>query len=94
MLFRTVFPTRALRVGVRINFVQDEQQDLQDIPYDFGHLCSGRRIRTSGHSDLALASVRDWREIGTIGLDDDAVISDLVAKHGADILGLLEGDNA
>ena len=52
MLFRTVFPTRALRVGVRINFVQDEQQDLQDIPYDFGHLCSGRRIRTSGHFEF------------------------------------------
>ena len=28
MLFRTVFPTRALRVGVRTSFVQEEQQDF------------------------------------------------------------------
>ena len=32
MLFRIVFPTRVLRVGVRTNFVQEEQQDPQCIP--------------------------------------------------------------
>ena len=32
MFFRNVFPTRALRVGVRISFVQEEQQDLQYDP--------------------------------------------------------------
>ena len=32
MLFRTVFPTRALRVGVRLSFVEEEQQDLQYYP--------------------------------------------------------------
>ena len=32
MLFRTVFPTRVLRVGVHISFVQQEQQDPQCIP--------------------------------------------------------------
>ena len=31
-LFRTDFPTRVLRVGVRISFVQEEQQELQCIP--------------------------------------------------------------
>ena len=32
MLFRTVFLTRVLRVGVQISFVQEEQQDPQCIP--------------------------------------------------------------
>ena len=32
MRSRTVFPTRVLRVGVRISFVQEEQQDLQFVP--------------------------------------------------------------
>ena len=32
MLFRTVFPTRVLRVGVRIGFVQDERQEPQCTP--------------------------------------------------------------
>ena len=31
MPFRRVFPTRVLRVGVRISFVQEEQRDLQCI---------------------------------------------------------------
>ena len=31
MIFRTVSPTRVLRVGVCINSVQEEQQDLQCI---------------------------------------------------------------
>ena len=32
MFFRTVFPTRVLRVGVRTSFVQEEQQDPRWIP--------------------------------------------------------------
>ena len=32
MPFRRLFPTRVLRVGVRISFVQEEQRDPQCIP--------------------------------------------------------------
>ena len=32
MLLRIVFPTRVMRVGVRISFLQEEQQDPQCIP--------------------------------------------------------------
>ena len=55
MLFRTVLPTRVLRVGVRKSFVQEEKQDHLS-SHDFGHLCFGRRIHTSGHSDLGILS--------------------------------------
>ena len=52
MLYRTVFPTRALRVGVRINIVQQERQDLQEIPMTPAIYVFGRRIRSVFYSML------------------------------------------
>ena len=48
--FQVVFPTRSLQMGVRTDFAQKEPQHLQW--QDLGHMCCGRRIQISCHSDL------------------------------------------
>ena len=39
----------------RRSFVPEVPRDL-NFSYDFGHLCRGRRIQTSGHSDFGISS--------------------------------------
>ena len=44
------------RPGDHTSFVQEVPRDLQCLPMVFGHLCRGRSIHTSGHSDLGILS--------------------------------------
>ena len=55
MLLRIVFPTAIRQMDDRTSFVQEVPRDLQ-FSHDFGHLCRGKRIQTSGHSDLGILS--------------------------------------
>ena len=48
---RTVFPTKDQQVGVRTIFIPEEPLDLQMLDHDLGHLCRGRRVHISRHSD-------------------------------------------
>ena len=43
-------------MGDRANFVREVSQDLKNFPHGFGHLCRGKRIQTSGHSDFGILS--------------------------------------
>ena len=50
---QVAFPTIVLPKDDHTDFAQEERLGL---PYwhDFGHLCRGRRIQMSGHSDLGI----------------------------------------
>ena len=47
------FPTIVLLKDDRTNSFQEEQLG-SILDHDFGHLCRGRRIQMSGHSDLGI----------------------------------------
>ena len=47
-----VFYTRSLQVGVRTKFRSRGTTGSSMLDHDDGHLCRGRRIHVSGHSDL------------------------------------------
>ena len=53
---QTVSPMCVPQVDVRTNFVREEPLDLQCLPMNSAILCRGRRIHTSGHSDLGILS--------------------------------------
>ena len=48
------FPTKVLPKDDRTDFVQEETIGSSILDHDFGHLCRGRRIQMSGHSDLGI----------------------------------------
>ena len=49
-------PTIVLPKDDHTDFVQEERLGLPYWTHDFGHLCRGRRIQMSGHSDLGTFS--------------------------------------
>ena len=53
---QSVFPTSGQHVGVRANVFSRGTVGPSMSARDFGHLCRGRRIHTSGHSDLGILS--------------------------------------
>ena len=48
------FPITVLPKDDLTDFVQEERLGLSKLDHDFGHLCRGRRIHMSGHSDLEI----------------------------------------
>ena len=42
--------------GDRTDFVQEERRGLAIMAHDLDHVCRGRRIQTSGHSDFGIFS--------------------------------------
>ena len=48
------FPTIVLPKDDRTNSFQEERTGSSILDHDFGHLCRGRRIQMSGHSDLGI----------------------------------------
>ena len=55
-LLPLVFPKAIQLLDDHTNFVQEVPWDLQGFAHDLGHSCRGRRIQTSGHSDLGILS--------------------------------------
>ena len=62
------FPTTILPKDDRTDFAQEERLGSSILDHDFGHLCRGRRIQMSGHSDLGMfnncgaSSIFTWEE--------------------------------
>ena len=48
------FPIMVLPKDDHIDSVQEEQLGSSILDHDLGHLCCGRRIQMSGHSDLGI----------------------------------------
>ena len=48
------FPIIVLLKDDHTDFVQEERLGLSILDHDFGHLCRGRRIQMSGHSDFGI----------------------------------------
>ena len=53
-LSRLVFPTIIRQVGDHTDFVHKETAGSSMLDHDLGHLCFGRRIQMSGHSDFGI----------------------------------------
>ena len=51
---KLAFPMIVLPKDDRIDSAQEEQLGLQLLDHDLGHLCRGRRIQMSGHSDFGI----------------------------------------
>ena len=72
MLFSQIaFPKRVLPKDDRTDSVQEERLGLPYWTIDFGHLCCGRRIQLSGHSDFGIfnnleaSSIFTWVQADT-----------------------------
>ena len=48
------FPMIVLPKDDRIDFAQEERLGSSILDHDLGHLCRGRRIQMSGHSDFGI----------------------------------------
>ena len=53
-LSQIAFPMIVLPEDDHTDFVQEETTGSSELDHDFGHLCRGRRIQMSGHSDLGI----------------------------------------
>ena len=53
-LSQIAFPIIVLPKGDRTDFVQEERLGSSILDHDLGHLCRGRRIQMSGHSDFGI----------------------------------------
>ena len=67
-LTRTVFPTRDQQVHVCINFVSRGTKGSSMFEKAFGHLCRGRRIHMSGHSDSEILTNFGGSSIFDLGI--------------------------
>ena len=53
-LSQIAFPIIVLPKDDRTDSAQEEQLGRPILDHDLGHLCRGRRIQTSGHSDFGI----------------------------------------
>ena len=53
-LSRIAVPIIVLPKDDRTGFAQEEQPGSSILDHEFGHLCFGRRIQISGHSDFGI----------------------------------------